>query len=217
MIPHIRYDIPKLERVTSSDGSRLYNTPSGLAYPSVTTVTGLLKKQAIIEWRNRVGHAEANRISARAAARGTRIHSLCEAYLNGEHVVPNMFDQQVFNSLKPLLDEIEEVHALETPLFSNHLKVAGTVDCVAKFRGKMTIVDFKTSTRIKFREDITDYFMQCAAYAVAFEEQTGVPVPRLAIMMGIDNEEPILFEEKRDTWINGFIDLREQYASWKGV
>lgn len=217
MTTHIRHDIPKLERVTNSDGSRLYATPSGNKYPSVTTVTGLLNKQSIMEWRKRVGEAEANRISSRAAKRGTAIHKLCEDYLNNEFVEPELFDVPMWNSLVPLLNRIDNVHCLETPLYSDHLQVAGTVDCIAEFDGKVSVIDFKTSSRIKSRDDITNYFMQCAAYAVAFEERTGVPVSRLVILMGVDNEDPIVFIEKRDTWIGEFIALRAQYLQYKGI
>ena len=217
MTTHIRHDIPKLERVTNSDGSRLYATPSGNKYPSVTTVTGLLNKQSIMEWRKRVGEAEANRISSRAAKRGTAIHKLCEDYLNNEFVEPELFDVPMWNSLVPLLNRIDNVHCLETPLYSDHLQVAGTVDCIAEFDGKVSVIDFKTSSRIKSRDDITNYFMQCAAYAVAFEERTGVPVSRLVILMGVDNEDPLVFIEKRDTWIGEFIALRAQYLQYKGI
>ena len=217
MTTHIRHDIPKLERVTNSDGSRLYATPSGNKYPSVTTVTGLLNKQSIMEWRKRVGEAEANRISSRAAKRGTAIHKLCEDYLNNEFVEPELFDVPMWNSLVPLLNRIDNVHCLETPLYSDHLQVAGTVDCIAEFDGKVSVIDFKTSSRIKSRDDITNYFMQCAAYAVAFEERTGVPVSRLVILMGVDNEDPLMFIEKRDTWIGEFIALRAQYLQYKGI
>ena len=214
---HIKHDIPKLNRITSADGSRLYETPTGRAYPSVTTVTGLLKKQQIIEWRKRVGDAEANRISARAAGRGTRIHKNCEDYLLGEEVNPGLFDLEMFNSIRPHLDEIDQIHCLETPLYSDHLQIAGTVDCIAEFRGKLSVIDFKTSSRAKSHDDIHDYFIQTSAYAVAFEERTGIPVGHLTIIMGVDNDDPIIFQEKRDRWIEGFLDLREKYRSWKGV
>lgn len=216
MINHIRYDIPLLERETSPDGTRVYKTPSGAAYPSVTTVTGLHSIKSIMEWRKRVGNEEANRISSRAAKRGTAIHKLCEDYLNNEFVEPQLFDVPMWNSLVPLLDRIDNVRCLETPLYSDHLQVAGTVDCIAEFDGKVSVIDFKTSKRVKSREEISNYFMQCAAYAVAFEERTGVPVSRLVILMGIDDEPPALFVEKRDDWIGPFIALRAEYRRLKG-
>ena len=133
----IDHDFPKLLRTTSSDGTRVYETPSGRAYPSVTTVTGLHSAKGIMEWRKRVGEAEANRISGRASARGTRIHNYCESYLLGESTEPDMFDAEMFNSIKPLLDQVDNIHALEDPLYSDHLQVAGTVDCIAEFQGKL--------------------------------------------------------------------------------
>jgi PD-(D/E)XK nuclease superfamily len=217
MFKHIHHDIPRIERATAPDGSRLYSTPSGRAYPSVTTVTGLLKKAAIMEWRKRVGEAEANRISSKAANRGTRIHTLCESYLRNEPVAAGLFDVETFDSIKPQLNRINKIHCLETPLFSDHLQVAGTVDCIAEYDGKLSVIDFKTSSRLKKREDIHDYFIQCSAYAVAFEERTQIPVGNLVIIMAVDNEEPLIFKEKRDDWIDGFLELRKQYKSWKGV
>ena len=89
---HIEHDIPKLQRITDTDGSRKYQTPDGNAYPSVTTVTGLLNKKAIMEWRKRVGSKVANEISGRAARRGTRIHNLCEDYLSNKQIEIDMFE-----------------------------------------------------------------------------------------------------------------------------
>lgn len=215
MIEHIHHDLKPLERITKPEG-RFYQTPSGLSYPSVTTVTGQLGKDAIIAWRKRVGDEEANRISARAAARGTRVHTLCEYYLKNSPREPNMFDQEIWTSILPELRKINKVHCLEAPLYSHHLQVAGTVDCIAEWNGKLAVIDFKTSARVKTREDISNYFMQCAAYAVCFEERTGIPVSKLVIIMGVDNEEPIVFEEHRDDWIGGFIDLRNQLIRTKG-
>ena len=207
----IHHDIPKIQRSTADNGTRVYNTPSGRAYPSVTTVTGLLSAQSIMEWRQAVGNEEANKISSRASRRGTRIHSFCEDYLLGKPVKPDMFDQDMFNSIIPLISEINNIHALETPLYSDHLEVAGTVDCIAEFRGKLCVIDFKTSGRVKHRDDIHGYFMQTAAYAVAFEERTGIPVGHLAVMLAVDNDKPLLFMEKRDTWIGEFCKVRAQY------
>lgn len=208
---HIVHDIPKLVRVDTENG-RLYKTPSGRAYPSVTSVLGILGKQHIMEWRKRVGEEEANRISGRATRRGTAVHSLCESYLRNEEVEPGPFDLETFRSLQPLLDRIDNIHCLETQLYSNYLEVAGTVDCIAEFDGKMSVIDFKTSTRVKSRDDIHGYFMQTAAYAVMFEELTKIPVGRLVVLMAVDNEDSLVFIEKRDEWIGEFIKIREDYS-----
>jgi genome maintenance exonuclease 1 len=202
---------------STSDGVRLYKTPSGRAYPSVTTVTGLLKRQAIKAWRERVGSEEANKISGRASSRGTRVHSLCEDYLSNKPITPNYLDHEMWKSIQPQLDSINNIHALEDRLYSDHLEVAGTVDCIGEFNGTLSVIDFKTSSRIKKQQDIHDYFMQCSAYAVAFEELTSIPVPEIVIIMAVEDEKPLLFFEKRDSWIKQFKGLREEYRSWKNV
>lgn len=217
MFIHEYIDLPKLERVTNEDGTRVYSTPTGKRYPSVTTVTGLLNKKKIQEWRQKVGEEEANKISSKAARRGTRLHSLCEKYLLNEPVNTSMFDVEMWNSVKPHLHDINKIRALETALYSDHLQVAGTVDCIAEYKGKLSVIDFKTSRRIKSKEDIPDYFMQCSAYAVAFEELTGIPVPQLVIIMGVDDEPCQIFVEKRNTWIGDFIALRQEYRKWKKI
>jgi genome maintenance exonuclease 1 len=217
MFNHIECDLPALSRVTSDDGTRVYQTPTGKKYPSVTTVTGLLKKQAIMDWRKRVGEAEANKISSTAARRGTRIHTLCETHLNNDPVNCSMFDLDLWNSVKPHLSKINNIYALEKTLYSDHLQVAGTVDCIAEYEGKMSVIDFKTSKRIKTRDDIHDYFMQCSAYAVAFEEMTKIPVPQIVIIIAVDESDPLIFIEKRNAWIEGFKDLRLEYKKWKGI
>lgn len=176
----------------------------------------MLDKDGFFEWRARVGEEEANRISSRAAKRGTAIHSLCEDYLYGKNPTPSMFDQQVFNSLIPHLDKIDNIHALESKLYSDHLQVAGTVDCIAEYEGRLSVIDFKTSRRIKTKEEIPGYFIQTAAYAIAFEERTGIPVSRLVIIMGVDDEDPIIFKDKRDNWVEHFFNLRDAYRKMKG-
>lgn len=217
MFNHIHLELPKLKRVTSEDGTRVYETPTGKKYPSVTTVTGLLKKRAILEWRKKVGDEEANRIASTAARRGTRLHTLCEKHLLNENVSVNMFDQEMWNSVKPHLSDINNIYALESSLYSNHLEVAGTVDCIAEYKGKLSVIDFKTSRRVKTRDDIHDYFIQCSAYAVAFEEMTGNPVSRLVVIMGVDNEQPLIFQERRDDWVSEFKKLRAEYKRIKGI
>lgn len=213
----IEFDFGKLERITNEDGTRVYQTPTGQKYPSVTTITSQYKMAQIMEWRRRVGNDAANAISSKASSRGTRIHTLCENYLKEGTADPRPDDQDMFRSMIPYLDRIDNIRALETPLYSDHLQVAGTVDCVAEFDGKLSVIDFKTSRRWKSADDIHDYYMQTACYAVAFEERTNIPVVQLVILMGVDDNDPQMFVEHRDKWIGGFIELRERYRSSKGI
>ena len=211
----IAHDFGKLNRIDSS-GDRVYETPKGNRYPSVTSVTGLLSKASIMEWRARVGADEANRISGRASSRGTKIHLLCENYILGKPQEIDMFNQEMFQSMVPHLDRIDNVHAVEAKLYSDHLQVAGTVDCIGEYDGCLSVIDYKTSARIKEKTEISGYFIQAAAYSVAFEERTGIPVPKLVVIMGVDNSHPLIFEEKRNTWIGQFKELRQQYYTLNG-
>lgn len=211
MFNHTPIQLENLSTV-NVDGSRFYKTPSGELYPSVTSVTGLFNKKEILEWRKRVGEAEANRISTKASSRGTKVHKMCEDYLNNELNLDTFMPDSVamFKSIQPIIDEhINNIHGIECPLYSDHLRVAGRVDCVAEFDGRLAIVDFKTANRQKDEDKITNYFMQCAAYAVMFEERTGIPVPRIAIIIAVDSDHPQLFVKKRNDYIGIFKEYRE--------
>ena len=193
----------------------MYVTPDGEKYPSVTTVLSDYKKDAIIQWRKQVGEQQANKISTQASRRGTKVHKLCEDYLNNESTFKDYTPDNVemFKSIQPTLNEIEIVYAQERTLYSHHLKTAGRVDCVGKFRGKPHIIDFKTSNKPKKWEWIDNYFMQGSAYSVMWEEMTGVPIPYIAIIIAVADDSPQVFVENRDTWINKFIEVRQGYDS----
>ena len=161
MFTHKLISLENLNTLTLN-GSRFYKTPEGNMYPSVTSVTGLYNKKELMEWRNRVGEAEANRISSKASSRGTKVHKICEDYLNNNLNLDNCMPDSVamFNSIRPTIDKyIDNIHGIESPLYSDHLKVAGRVDCIAEFDGKLSIVDFKTANRQKFEDKIANYFM----------------------------------------------------------
>jgi genome maintenance exonuclease 1 len=219
---HIGCDIDYDLETETINGKRFYKTPEGLLYPSVTTITSQHGKDKILEWRKRVGEEEANRISTKASNRGTKVHKICENYLNNEedyartnpaHIHKTMPDTiAMFKSLQPLLDEhVNNIHALEIPLYSHHLKVAGRVDCIAEYDGKLSIIDFKTSSKLKDESWIKGYFMQCSAYAVMYEERTGIPVSQIVIMIAVDSEHPQVFIKKRNDYIKDFISYREAY------
>ena len=208
------YEITKLKRVTEN-GKRYYLTPEGKKYPSVTTVSSIFAKEGIIKWRKRVGEEEATKITTQAATRGTAVHKICEDYINND---PDYLKKQMpaniqsFNDIKPVIDEcINNVVMQECPLYSDYLEVAGTVDCIAEWNGKLSIIDFKTARKPKKKEWIENYFMQTAAYAVMFEERTKQPVSQLVILVAVDGEEPQVFIEDRDNWIWKFVDARSEY------
>ena len=196
----------------TSDTGRVYHTPSG-SYPSITTVLKIINEEALEAWRKRVGEEEANRVGNRAARRGTLVHEILERYLNNEDTsdyLPHI--KHSLQNLRPILDRsIGTIFGLETPLYSDHLGLAGRVDCVAEWNGKISIIDFKTSKRIKKREHVPQYFAQCAGYAIMWEERTGIPISQLVILIDVDYEQPIIFEEKRDDWTKLLIETKEKY------
>lgn len=209
-------DLPKLERV-SENGTRFYLTPEGKKYPSITTVLSSQDNKYLEQWRARVGEEEASRITARAANRGTRLHKMCEEYIMGHEVNPSIIDREAWLTFKPLVTKITGVVALESPLYSDYLQVAGTVDCVGVWDGKLSIIDFKTSSRVKSKDDIHGYYMQEAAYAVCFEERTKKPITQLVTLMSVEDEQPLVFVEHRDNWIKKFIETRKLYKERYGV
>jgi genome maintenance exonuclease 1 len=218
---HVGCDIDYDLATETINGKRFYVTPGGNKYPSVTTITSQYNKQSIMEWRKRVGEEEANRISSKAAGRGTRVHTMCENYLNNQedYLQKQMPDAIVmFKTLQPLLNEyVNNIHALEVPLYSDYLRTAGRVDCIAEFDGAISVIDFKTSSKPKEDKWIQNYYMQCSAYAVMFEERTGIPVSRIVVMIAVDGEKAQIFVKKRNDYIGEFIKYRDIYEELLNV
>ena len=203
-----------LESVTLPTGGRFYTLPDGTKLPSVTTVMGAQKKDAIMKWRKRVGEAEANKISAKATKRGNGVHTLCERYLKNEPLGEIMPDaKEMFVDLKPTLNRINNIHYLETALWSKQLGVAGRVDCIAEFDGVLSVIDFKTSKRIKKEEDIEDYFWQTSAYALMYEELIGTPINDLIIIMAVEDVGCHVFHQKVEDHIEGLVKAIEFYKN----
>lgn len=212
---HVKLDreVPKLQQV-NEDGTRYYVTPEGNKYPSVTTVLSEYNRKAIFEWRKRVGEEEANRISRTASSRGTRIHTLCEKYLNNEEpIFKTPLDKEMFGRFKHVLHRINNIHVQETKMYSDHLRIAGTVDCVGEFDNKLSVIDFKTSSKLKYKDDIKNYFMQASAYAIMFEERFKIPVSQTVIAIAVEDEESQVFIEKRDAYVKDLLYYRDLYES----
>ena len=201
--------LPVLQKVTLESGTRYYVTPDGTKYPSVTTVISKRKKEQLREWRERVGEDEANKISYLATKRGNIFHNNCEQYLKKEQVTESI--GEMFDRVTPLLDKISDIICLEQHLYSNELRVAGQVDCIGKYEGKPSIIDFKTSSKFKKKEFIWDYFMQATAYSYMFEERTGIAISDLTILITCETGEVQVFQDKRENWLEKFKELREEY------
>ena len=194
MFTHIECELPKLKR-QNIDGARYY-TVNGRPMVSITSVTSHWNKHIFVDWRKRIGEAEANRITKRATSRGTATHTLIENHLLNKDVE---FDKpspkMLFLQAKETLKNINNIYALEESLYSEELGVAGTVDCIAEYNGELSIIDFKTAEKPKPRDWIENYFVQAAAYACMFFERTGIPVKKLVIIMTCENGEVTVYEE----------------------
>lgn len=205
-----------LQSETFTDGKRYYTLPDGTRLPSVTTVIGAQKKHIFQAWRNKVGEDVANAITKKATSRGTNVHTLCEKYLNNEPLGDVMPDaKEMFISIKPLLNRINNIHYQEQALWSVQLGMAGRVDCIAEMDGVLSVIDFKTSKKIKSHEDIADYFWQTTAYALMYEELIGAPINDIAIIMAVEDGEPILFKQKTEDHIEGLVKAIDFYNKQK--
>ena len=197
----------ELEAITSESG-RVYLVPSGNKYNSITTILKPYNQHIIENWREAVGEEKANKISGMASRRGEALHLACEKYLLNEmdfkfrqNMMPNI--KQLFFQLKPEIDKnIGKIYAIEQPLYSDELQVAGRVDLIAEWNGKLSIIDYKTSSKFKDENDIQNYFMQCTAYAIMFEERTGIPIDDIVIAVSVESENtPQIFCRKKKDYI----------------
>lgn len=214
---HEPISFEELEAITTPSG-RLYRTPRGL-YPSITTVLGKQpeKQKSLQKWRDRVGHEKADRIANTAALRGTNIHGFLESYLaTGQMPLNEMpTTMSLFSQMKRAVDEnLEVINASEAPMYSDRLQVAGRCDLIGIWKGERAIIDFKTSRREKQRQYITDYFLQCTAYSLMFEERTQLSCRNIVIIIGCD-ETPMaqVFESKRDPYILDLMRIISDYRS----
>ena len=163
-------------------------------------------------WRKRVGEVEANRISSTAATRGTKVHDMIEKYIIGEdYAKDNLIALSNFKDIQPIIDKnLTKIHAVEARLYSSHLGLAGTVDCVGIWDGKLSIIDWKTSKKFKKKEWCENYFMQASAYAIMWEERTGMPITNLVVAIAGDEGNQI-FIEHRDDWDKKLIETIKEY------
>ena len=214
------HNFPNLKAKTTEKGRRYF--VEGNAYPSVTTVIGEMKKKSIMEWRRKVGEEEANAISKRATTRGNKCHKLAEDYLSNkplDRYRDDVLSLGLFHQIRPYIDKINNIHALEESLYSHTLKLAGRVDCIAEYDNELAIIDFKTSTKFKREEWIQDYFSQETAYAIMFQELTGLKVKQLVTIIAVETGTPQVFIKKDIlTYVpklKEYIDYyKDQHGDW---
>ena len=192
MFTHKPVEIPELS-TKNINRKRFYLTPEGKLYPSITTVLQRRKMEGLMEWRKKVGDDVANYIARTAAHRGTKVHHMCEDFLNNmesdypekwaEHK-KNFLPYVLFSQIKPvLMQKVNNIFAQECGLYSDKYKVAGRVDCIGEYNGVPSIIDFKTSTKERNDDWNESYYIQASAYAEMFEERTGIEINQIVILV----------------------------------
>ncbi len=192
------------------DGVRYYTLPNGKKAPSITSVTSFYNRAIFANWRKKVGIEEANKITKVSTERGTRFHELVEQYLLNKEIPKDTLPstKALFLAAKESLDNINNIHALEKPLYSEYFGIAGRVDCIAEYNGELAVIDFKTSKKIKPEKWIQQYFVQETAYACMYYEMTGEIVEKIVTIMVAENGDVKVYEKrnKRD-----YIKLLTEY------
>jgi CRISPR/Cas system-associated exonuclease Cas4 (RecB family) len=213
-LPELQFELKRID----GENGRKYVTPSGNSYPSITTVlSDSTDKSFLIEWRKRVGEEEANRIVKKSSSRGTKLHSICEKYLLNElndfkikTMMPDIKD--FFMQLKPHIDEnVGDVFGLEQPLYSDRLRISGTTDCIAEWNGKLSIIDYKNSRKIKEEKHIQNYFLQCTAYAEMFEDVTKRPIEQIVVAIANEDGKPQIFVHEKHKYVSNLTSMVERY------
>jgi len=200
---------------------RTYHTPEG-SFPSITTILGATSNNAWLQrWKERVGEEEAARISKIATDRGTLIHDFAERHFNGEEIFldnqPPDVIQMTNDLIKIVSSGVEEIWGQEQILWSKKYKAAGRTDMVGTWKGKPTIIDFKTSKKRKSSSQIRDYFLQCCFYAIAHNEMFGTGIKDCVIAVTVDGAAPQLFEKAVPPFLYEFKNRRLDYTRLKGV
>jgi genome maintenance exonuclease 1 len=221
MFNHTPVDLPPV-KARNSDGVRLYETPEGNKYPSITTVLSIRNKKGLHEWRKRVGNDVANYVARTAASRGTKVHHMCEDYLNNIHVSwPEKWKEHekhflpycLFNQLKEqALCNINGIYAQEAGLYSDKYKVAGRVDCIAGYKGIPSIIDFKTSSKERNDDWNENYYIQGSAYAEMFGERTGIEISQVVILVVTEDGTVQEFIKDKHNYLDALV---ESVAEWR--
>ncbi|MBO83107.1 MAG: hypothetical protein CL506_01930 [Actinobacteria bacterium] len=217
---HVSVELPKLETITI-DRKRFYVTPQENYYPSITTVLSIRKKEGLMEWRKRVGDKVANYVAGKAAARGTKVHHMCEDYLNNVSLdYPEKWKKHekdflplcLFNQLKDkVLKNISDIYAQECGLYSDKYMVAGRVDCIAKYNDVLSIIDFKTSTKERSDAWNENYYIQGSAYAEMFSELTGIDISQVVILVVTEDGTVQEFIKQKSDFLDALTDSVDEW------
>jgi genome maintenance exonuclease 1 len=213
---HIPVNFTQSELI-EKDGGHYYQTPSGVVYPSITTMLQKTqsqeKQQSLQNWREQ--EIAADYITEQAAVVGSETHKLIENYLNGEDILEKfrLLSEAHFNNLLPFVDKINDIHGIELRLYSDKMKLAGTSDCIANYDGKLSIIDYKTKRSNQREEWLTDHFIQATSYGVMFKELTGIKVEQVVILVSSEKNTRMEFMKNPDDYVDLLEQRIDQYYS----
>lgn len=198
---------------TETSHGRFYRSPRipNYWYPSVTTVTGFAKSEFFAEWRKNPNN---KKLSEHAASRGNDLHEIIEKYLNNQadcKSKKSLLAVYMFQQMQEELNKINNIHLQETPLFSDTIRMAGRVDCIAEYEGVLSIIDFKGSGKQKKEEWITNYFEQASCYSLMYQEMTGTPVNQIVIIISCEDGTVQTFKKNPKTYLPSLVKTIENY------
>ena len=206
-------EIPKIKQI-NVDGVRHYETPDG-TFISITSLLKAYTPKVILEWRESVGDDIANYVMRNATARGNKVHKIIENCLSNEPETDltgnhGVLAAGLFQLMIPALDKIDQIRGLEQAVYSKRLGVAGRIDCVAEYDGKLSTIDFKTASRK--RDEINEnYLVQATFYTLAWEECTNEKIDQIVILtvtedgaLDVHKDNPSLYVEKLEKMIEEY-------------
>jgi len=196
------------------DGVRLYEI-DGKSYPSITSVLSLIKADSLKDWRIKVGESVANWEMGRAARRGKATHTLVEQYLKNQTLsIKDVLPIGLFRLIKPYVDKIDNIRMLETIMYSKKLTLAGQVDCVADYNGKLSVIDFKTANKERVEDWIENYFLQTTAYSMMYEELYGQKIDQLVIILACEDGVAQCFIKNRDDYEKKLLESIDNFYKY---
>jgi len=213
---HIPVNFTPSELIEKDDG-HYYQTPSGAIYPSITTILQktqtLEKQQSLQNWREQ--EIASDYITQEASIVGSETHKLIENYLNGEEIFEEfrLLSEAHFNNLLPFVNKINDIHGIELRLYSDKMKLAGTSDCIAKYDGTLSVIDYKTKRSNQKEEWLTDYFIQATSYGIMFKELTGIKVEKIVILVSSEKNTRMEFIKNPGDYLDLLEQRIDQYYS----
>lgn len=187
-------------QLIEKDNAHYYQTPKGDIFPSITTLLQKTmpaeKLQNLQNWKEQ--EVASDYITQESAIIGTQTHKLIENYLNGVTFTEEyrLLSVAHFNNMIPFLQKINDIHGTELRLYSNIMKLAGTTDCIAKYDGELSIIDYKTKRSHQQEEWMTEHFIQATAYSEMFKELTGIKVKQIVILVSSEKNTRMEFVKK---------------------